>query len=115
MSAPTIAELRDAYATAYANDQPLDHASAWDTFYEEGQSGFDAGLAAHDRAVEAEALREAAEVAEDVINSGDIAECAAYVPGETGRNEAVSGRDSLYEEPVEWLRARADQIEAANQ
>ena len=37
-----------------------------------------------------------------------LAECAACCPGESGRSEAVSARDSLYEDgPGEWLRARA--------
>jgi hypothetical protein len=55
----------------------------------------------------ADALREAADDMESIIASGDIAEVAAYVDGETGRQEAISARDSLYEEPAEFIRARA--------
>ena len=41
---------------------------------------------------------------ECVISTGDVAESAAYVDGETGRAGAVDARDSLYEEPHEWVR-----------
>ena len=44
---------------------------------------------------------------ECVISTGDVAESAAHVDGETGRAEAVSARDSLYEEPHEWVRSYA--------
>lgn len=40
---------------------------------------------------------------ECVISAGDVAESAAYAPGETGRAGVVSARDSLYESPQEWL------------
>ena len=44
---------------------------------------------------------------ECIISTGDVAESSAYVDGETGRAEAVSARDSLYEEPHEWVRSYA--------
>lgn len=44
---------------------------------------------------------------ECVISTGDVAESAAHVFGETGRAGAVNARDSLYEEPQEWLRGYA--------
>jgi hypothetical protein len=52
-------------------------------------------------------LLDAADEASATITAGDIAECAAHAPGESGRAGAVSARDSLYEDPAEWLRARA--------
>ena len=66
------------------------------------------------KAVEAAAPIIRADVAEEwagdmegVIACGDVAEVAAFCPGETGRSEAVAARDSLYEEPADWLRVRA--------
>lgn len=44
---------------------------------------------------------------ECTIASGDVAEVSAYVDGETGRAGAVNARDSLYEEPHEWVRSYA--------
>lgn len=41
---------------------------------------------------------------ECTISAGDVAESAAYAPGETGRASAVDARDSLYEVPYEWVR-----------
>lgn len=52
-------------------------------------------------------INEIADRAQDVINCGDVAEVAAPVQGESGRAAAVDGRDSLYEDPVAWLRALA--------
>ena len=47
---------------------------------------------------------------ECTISTGDVAESSAYVDGETGRAEAVSARDSLYEEPHEWVRSYAKML-----
>jgi hypothetical protein len=58
----------------------------------------------------ATALRLAADEIDGVISVGDVAECAAYVPGERGRMEAIEARDSAQEDPAAWLRARADAI-----
>ena len=44
---------------------------------------------------------------ECTIATGDVAESSAYVNGETGRAGAVSARDSIYEEPHEWVRSYA--------
>ena len=44
---------------------------------------------------------------ESVIATGDVAESASYVSGETGRAGAVDARDSLYEMPHEWVRSHA--------
>ena len=44
---------------------------------------------------------------ECTISTGDVAESSAYVDGETGRSGAVNARDSLYEEPHEWVRSYA--------
>ena len=44
---------------------------------------------------------------ECTIASGDVAEVSAYADGETGRAGAVNARDSLYEEPHEWVRSYA--------
>ena len=44
---------------------------------------------------------------ECTISVGDDAESSAYVDGETGRTGAISARDSLYEEPHEWVRSYA--------
>lgn len=62
-------------------------------------------------AIQAEALRKAAFEMERVISCGDVAECAAYVEGEVGRESAVSNRDCLRDEPAEWLYKWADTIE----
>lgn len=47
---------------------------------------------------------------ECTISTGDVAESAAYVDGETGRSGAVNARDSLYEVPYEWVRSYAKTI-----
>ena len=44
---------------------------------------------------------------ECTISTGDVAESSAYADGETGRSGAVSARDSIYEEPHEWVRSYA--------
>lgn len=53
------------------------------------------------------ALEEAAAEAEIIIGRGDVAEHAGFPPGTTGLREAISLRDSLHEEPADWLRERA--------
>jgi hypothetical protein len=57
-------------------------------------------------------LQDAALDAEGIISRGDVAEVAAPVPGECGRNEAVYNRDVLYEEPAAWIRERAASLRA---
>lgn len=51
---------------------------------------------------------------ECTISAGDVAESSAYAPGETGRASAVDARDSLYEEPQEWLRSYAGKMGDSN-
>ena len=68
-------------------------------FGESGGAEFDRWLAAHDRAVEAEALREAAGRLVDV----DIASNAVFWDGKG------------YEQVTYWLRTRADKIEGGTE
>ena len=51
---------------------------------------------------------------ECTISTGDVAESSAYVDGETGRTGAVNARDSLYEEPHEWVRSYAKSMGEAH-
>lgn len=51
---------------------------------------------------------------ECIISTGDVAESSAYVDGETGRGGAVDARDSLYEEPHEWVRSYAKTMGDSN-
>lgn len=58
----------------------------------------------------AAALRVAADLIDGVIAGGDIAECAAPVEGEQGREACIESRDALYEDPAGWLRNQADEL-----
>lgn len=51
---------------------------------------------------------------ECTISTGDVAESAAHVFGETGRASAVDARDSLYEVPYEWVRGYAKTMGEVN-
>ena len=68
------------------------------------------GLEALIRDVQAGTLLKAAEDMEAIIANGDVAEVAAPVEGEVGRAAAASKRDQLYEEPVEWIKHRAEEL-----
>lgn len=68
---------------------------------------FDRWLEFVKREAAAVALEEAATAASAIIARGDVAEVAGFPPGTTGLREAISLRDWLHEEPVEWLRERA--------
>lgn len=74
-------------------------------------------LAAREQAAErrgaAKELREAAEEAEAIDGAALTASIAAPsgVP-EHGRQECIDAADALLEAPWDWLRARADRIEA---
>lgn len=57
-------------------------------------------------------LRDAADEIDAVIADGDVAAAAAHVPGEVGRASAILYRVSLYEDPADWLRARADSLDS---
>lgn len=49
--------------------------------------------------------------ADYVIEAGDIAECAASVPGEVGRAECVEARDCLHDAPAHWIHTVAGKLE----
>lgn len=49
-----------------------------------------------------------ATLAEGIHQAHDIAECAGYVEGETGRQECIDQWIALCEEPDAWLRELAD-------
>lgn len=52
-----------------------------------------------------------AHLAESIRSAHDIAECAAPVEGETGRQECIDQWISICEEPDTWLRELADDPE----
>lgn len=52
----------------------------------------------------AEALHAALYDMEITQSGHDVAECAAPVPGEVGRQDAIDEWISICEEPVEWMR-----------
>lgn len=70
---------------------------------------------AHVAQMLAPAIREAqadlvdvlADLIDDTQNGHDIAECAAYTPGETGRQNVIDAWEELIEEPADWLRKKA--------
>ena len=68
------------------------------------QEIIDAGFISIYRNVPKQIAEHLAHEMECVISTGDVAESAAYVDGETGRGGAVDARDSLYEGPYEWVR-----------
>lgn len=55
-----------------------------------------------------------ATLAESSRQAHDIAECAAYVEGETGRQEAIDYWNTICEEPDVWLRGLAADPEWLN-
>lgn len=52
----------------------------------------------------AEALHAALYDLEITQSNHDVAECAAPVPGEVGRQDAISAWIAICDEPVEWMR-----------
>jgi len=96
---PSDIEIRNAFEArdAYARDLYGELTPRWVIL-------FDRWLAEHDRQVAAEERERIAVEMKECIASGDIAEVAAYVPGEVGRGEAIARRDSLYEEPESFVR-----------
>lgn len=48
-----------------------------------------------------------AELLDEYRNSHDVAECAAPVEGETGRQAVIDNWESIIEEPAEWLREQS--------
>lgn len=99
--AGVLTQLR---AVRDGNRQPLSYYRRWSEVEADTLAPLLAEWQAED---EARALREAADEMEAVIADGDVAEVAAFVPGEVGRGAAVARRDALYEEPHTWLRDRA--------
>lgn len=61
--------------------------------------------------VRADALREAAWRLEEMESAHNVAECAAYVEGEVGRQECIDRWIAACEEPHTWLLERADEFE----
>lgn len=49
--------------------------------------------------------------ADAVDEAGDIAECAAPVPGEVGRGDCIEARDDLHESPAHWIHTVAGKLE----
>jgi hypothetical protein len=94
--------FNEGYETAMAQHLAPDMGTATDWLEEQKLKARTEGM----RCV----LEAAAQDAAGVIASGDVAECAAFVSGETGRTEAISGRDNLYEDPAGWLRDYAAQF-----
>lgn len=59
------------------------------------------------REAQADLVDVLADLIDDTQNGHDIAECAAYTPGETGRQACIDAWEELIEEPAEWLRKKA--------
>ncbi|MGP9782572.1 hypothetical protein ACT3UQ_08940 [Glutamicibacter sp. AOP12-B1-11] len=49
-----------------------------------------------------------AELMEECETAHGIAECAAHVEGESGRQAVIDNWESIIEEPAEWLREQAN-------
>lgn len=80
--------------------------------FTEGREEFTRWLARHDREVRASAVLALRDEMAQTIASGDVAEVAAPVEGEVGRQEVIDARDELYEDPFEWVEGylkRAEQ------
>lgn len=56
---------------------------------------------------EAAVITALAEKLDEIKHGHDIAECAAYVEGETGRQACIDKWEAITEEPAEWLRKKA--------
>ncbi|MFC9934600.1 hypothetical protein [Glutamicibacter sp. NPDC127525] len=56
---------------------------------------------------EAAVIAGLAELLDEYQNSHDVAECAAHVEGETGRQAVIDNWESIIEEPAEWLRQKS--------
>lgn len=68
-----------------------------------------------DREAAAKAVRDAADRAEEIIISGDIAETAACPDCSTGVMQAIDARDALQDDPVTWLNTYAASIGAGHE
>lgn len=56
---------------------------------------------------EAAVIAGLAELLYEYQNSHDVAECAAHVEGEVGRQEAMENWERVTDEPAEWLREQS--------
>lgn len=56
---------------------------------------------------EAAVIAGLAELLDEYRGNHDVAECAAYVEGETGRQAVIDNWESIIEEPAEWLREQS--------
>lgn len=56
---------------------------------------------------EAAVIAGLAELLDEYRNSHEVAECAAPVEGETGRQGVIERWESIIEEPAEWLRKKS--------
>ena len=56
---------------------------------------------------EAAVIAGLAELLDEYQNSHDVAECAAPVEGETGRQAVIEKWETIIEEPAEWLREKS--------
>jgi len=61
----------------------------------------------HMKEREAAVIAGLAELLDEYQNSHDVAECAAPVEGETGRQAVIEKWESIIEEPAEWLRHKS--------
>lgn len=64
-------------------------------------------LEQHEREREAAVIAGLAELLDEYQSNHDVAECAAPVEGETGRQAVIEKWESIIEEPAEWLREQS--------
>ena len=64
-------------------------------------------LEKHMQEREAAVIAGLAELLDEYRSNHDIAECAAPVEGETGRQAVIEKWESIIEEPAEWLRQKS--------
>ncbi|MGP9727926.1 hypothetical protein [Glutamicibacter sp. AOP3-A1-12] len=64
-------------------------------------------LEKHMQEREAAVIAGLAELLDEYRSSHDVAECAGYVDGETGRQAVIDKWESITEEPAEWLREQS--------
>lgn len=106
-----VQAIYDAIPWDGAEPIPLDEMAAKD-WMERDAAAVLPIVAEEVRKAKAESLRGAAEMIEDMRNSAQVAEVAAYVPGEVGRQNVIDSFDAAMEEPGDWLRSLADSGEA---
>lgn len=109
---PNLDEVRDRYADDRVGigewtrvDDSVKRA------VEEAYGEFDRWLAAHDQKMRATAVLALRDEMAQTIASGDVAEVAAPVEGEVGRQEVIDARDELYEDPLGWVEGYLERAE----